>query len=407
MDTERPKVVLNQSKEQSLLRKHPWVFSGAIKKIIADNEPAEGEIVDVVDSKENFLATGHFQTGSIAVRLFSFIEGETDQKFWNSKIQNAYNYRKQIGLIDDPNTNVYRLLYAEGDGMPGMIIDFYNGTAVLQSHSTGMHLAKEHIVKALKDIYKDKLHAVYDKSEESMPKLGKEKTRLPDGQVKNGYLFGKADTNEVVENGHKFFVDWETGQKTGFFIDQRDNRQLLAKYSKEKKILNTFCYSGGFSVYAAVAGAELVHSVDSSKKAIELTDKNINLNAGNFNGVALESFTADTFDFLHKKHNQYDVIILDPPAFAKNRNATHNAINGYKRLNTEAIKQIKPGGMLFTFSCSQVISPAMFHGAIRASAIIAGRNARIVHQLSHPADHPISIFHPEGEYLKGLVVQVE
>ncbi len=293
------------------------------------------------------------------------------------------------------------MFYAEGDGLPGLIIDYYNGTAVLQTHSVGMHLVKNHIVQALKEIYGNDLKAVYDKSEETMPKQAEVK-------APNGYLFGALHANEVVENKHKFYVDWEGGQKTGFFVDQRENRELIAKYSKEKSVLNTFCYTGGFSVYAAKAGASLVHSVDSSKKAIELVNKNMDLN-GFASGVdsQYQSFAEDTFDFLKANKNKYDIIILDPPAFAKHQNVKHNAIMGYKRLNAEAIKQIKPGGLIFTFSCSQVVDKYSFNSVVMAAAIEVGRTIRIVHHLAQPADHPINIFHPEGEYLKGLVLYVE
>jgi len=408
MQKEYIKVIVGSGKDQSLRRFHPWVFSGAIKKIKnADGKgevvPEEGDIVEVYDNKDEYLGTGHYQIGSIAIRIFSFAENlpagrqvNPDKNFWQQKIKLAYDYRKQLGLIDNANTNVYRLIFAEGDGLPGLVIDWYNGTAVIQTHSIGMHLIKNEITEALKEIYGDKLKAVYDKSEETLPKMSKVKAI-------NGYLFGKAETNEVIENNCKFHIDWEGGQKTGFFIDQRENRKLLAEYSKDKAVLNTFCYTGGFSVYAAKAGAKLVHSVDSSKKAIELTDKNITLN----NISNHQSFAEDTFDYLDKNKNAYDVIILDPPAFAKHRDAKHHAVMGYKRLNSEAMKQIKPGGILFTFSCSQVVDKKMFESTIMASAIIAKRNVRVLHHLSQPPDHAANIFHPEGEYLKGLVVHVE
>jgi 23S rRNA (cytosine1962-C5)-methyltransferase len=298
------------------------------------------------------------------------------------------------------------LLFAEGDGMPGLIIDYYNGTAVLQSHSIGMHLIKADLLQALQEIYGDQLKAVYDKSEEAMPKLSAHKCT-------NGLLWGKTETNEVIENGHRFYIDWETGQKTGFFIDQRDSRELLAKYVKDKIVLNTFCYTGGFSIYALAAGAKEVHSVDSSKKAIELTDKNVLLNGfkpfvelaeGKANH---KSFAEDTFNFFHGKEMRYDVIVLDPPAFAKHQSAKHNAVKGYTKLNAEALKHIKPGGFLFTYSCSQVVDRQLFLGAVMAASIESGRSVRVLHQLSQPADHPRSIFHPEGEYLKGLVLYIE
>ncbi len=390
------KVTLKPGKDTSLRRFHPWVFSGAIDTI--DQKVEEGDLVEVYDSENSYLGTGHCQIGSIAVRVFTFEQETIGLAFWKSKIQQAYNFRHSIGLAENSATNVYRLLYAEGDGLPGLVIDYYNGTAVLQTHSIGMHLVKDQVVDALQQVYGDQLKAVYDKSEETIPKQSFVK-------AKNGYLFGQLHSNEVLENGYKFFVDWEAGQKTGFFIDQRENRELLARYSKGKAVLNTFCYTGGFSVYAARAGARIVHSVDSSKKAIELTDKNIRLNEIDEN--IHQSFVSDVFDFLNGKENTYDIIVLDPPAFAKHRDAKHNAIQGYKRLNAEAIKQIKPGGLIFTFSCSQVVDRYSFNSAVMAAAILAGRKVRILHSLSQPPDHPVNIFHPEGEYLKGLVLYVE
>jgi 23S rRNA (cytosine1962-C5)-methyltransferase len=389
-------VTLNAGKEQSPLRFHPWIFSGAIKSKPVDI--AEGDIVEVQDARGVFLGLGHYQNGTIAVRLFSFKKAEPDGKFWKNKLVRAYNLRKKMGLAESSQTNVYRLIYAEGDGMPGLIIDYYNGTAVLQTHSIGMHLIKNDLIQALQDIYGDQLKAVYDKSEETMPKQSAVKAL-------NGCLWGQTESREVQENGHTFFVDWEAGQKTGFFVDQRENRELLGKYSKDKTVLNTFCYSGGFSIYALLAGAKEVHSVDSSKKAIELTEKNVLLNPG-FTGTHT-SFAEDTFDFFVGKEMKYDLIILDPPAFAKHQNVKHNAVKGYKRLNLEALKQIKPGGILFTFSCSQVIDRTIFEGAIMAAGIESGRSIRILHHLNQPADHPVSLFHPEGAYLKGLVVYVE
>ncbi|MEW6467309.1 MAG: class I SAM-dependent rRNA methyltransferase [Bacteroidota bacterium] len=400
MQKEYPKVIVGSGKDESLRRFHPWVFSGAIKKIKnaagKEDEPEEGDIVEVFSNKDEYLGTGHYQKGSIAVRIFSFEKSEPGKDFWRGKLQKAYEYRRQLGLTDNTGTNVYRLVFAEGDGLPGLIIDWYNGTAVIQTHSIGMHLMKAEITLALQEIYGDRLKAVYDKSEETLPKLASVK-------AVNGYLFGSAGSSEVTENGCRFHIDWEGGQKTGFFIDQRENRKLLADFCKGRNVLNTFCYTGGFSVYAAKAGAALVHSVDSSKKAIELTDRNMALN-----GIAAhESFAEDAFDFLDRNRNQYDVIVLDPPAFAKHRDAKHHAVMGYKRLNAEAIKQIRPGGMLFTFSCSQVVDKRLFESTIMAAAIIAKRNVRVMYHLSQPPDHPVNIFHPEGEYLKGLAVHVE
>jgi 23S rRNA (cytosine1962-C5)-methyltransferase len=392
-----PLIILNPGKEQSPLRFHPWIFSGAIKS--KTGEIAEGDVVEVRDHKGIFLGLGHYQDGTIAVRLFAFKKAEVDFKFWKNKVVRAFNVRKRMGLTENPATNVYRLVNAEGDGMPGLIIDFYNGTAVLQTHSIGMHRIKTELIEALKEIYGEKLKAVYDKSEETMPKLSAVKAR-------NGLLWGETESNEVLENGHAFYVDWATGQKTGFFIDQRESRDLVSRYSKDKNALNTFCYSGGFSIYALAAGAKMVHSVDSSQKAIDLTLRNVALNSIPA-GASHEAFAVDTFDFLIGKEHTYDLIILDPPAFAKHQNVKHNAVKGYKRLNAEALKQIKPGGVLFTFSCSQVIDRQLFQGAVMAAAIETGRSVRILHQLIQPADHPISIFHPEGEYLKGLVLYVE
>lgn len=391
------KVILNNGKDQSVRRFHPWVFSGAIKKI--SGEVKEGDIVEVYSSQNELLGMGHFQIGSIAIRMFSFSHVTPDYTFWKSKIQKAYDFREQLNLTNNPETNCYRLCFGEGDGVPGFIIDYYNGTAVFQTHSIGVHLIKEQFVKALHEIMGDTLKAVYDKSEDTMPKNAPVK-------APNGYLWKASDHRDetiALENGHQFYVDWEGGQKTGFFLDQRDNRKLLGDYSRDKMVLNTFCYSGGFSVYAAKQGAKMVHSTDISKKAIELTDKNVQLNAIRNH----ESFAVDTFEFLKHKENTYDIIVLDPPAFAKHQNVKHNAIMGYKRLNYEAIKQIKSGGLLFTFSCSQVVDKNTFNSTVMAAAIDAGRTVRVLHHLSQPPDHCVNIFHPEGEYLKGLVVHVE
>jgi 23S rRNA (cytosine1962-C5)-methyltransferase len=392
------KIILNKGKDRSLHRFHPWVFSGAIKKITGDVK--EGDIVEVYSSENIFLGMGHFQIGSIAVRLFSFTPVIPNYIFWKSKIQAAYNFRTQLNLTNSASTNCYRLCFGEGDGLPGFIIDIYNDTAVFQTHSIGLHLLKDIFVKALQEIMGNTLSAVYDKSEDTMPKNAPIKST-------NGYIWKRdsIETTEtiVLENKHKFYIDWEGGQKTGFFLDQRENRELLAHYSKNKMVLNTFCYSGGFSVYAAKAGATKVDSTDISKKAVELTEKNILLNEIKNN----ESFTADTFDFLKHKENIYDIIVLDPPAFAKHQNVKHNAIMGYKRLNYEAIKQIKSGGLLFTFSCSQVVDKNTFNSTVVAAAIEAGRNVRVLHHLSQPPDHCVNIFHPEGEYLKGLVIHID
>ena len=391
-----PKVILKSGKDQSVRRYHPWIFSGAIKKIIGHVN--EGDLVYVTDNKDEFLAIGHYQIGSIAVRIISFEEKEIDDAFWKDKIERAYQLRKMTGLATSETNNVYRLVHAEGDGLPGLIIDFYNGTAVLQMHSIGMYLNREHIVNALKEILGDKLTAVYDKSESTIPF----KSEI---EAKNGYLFGQSSEKVVLEYGNKFKINWEEGQKTGFFIDQRENRKLLAEYSKGRSVLNVFGYTGGFSVYAMKGDAKLVHSVDSSKKAIDLTNENIELN---FEDTSRhEAFAVDAFEYLNNIDNKYDLIILDPPAFAKHQNVLHNALQGYKRLNIKAIEQIKPGGILFTFSCSQVVSKENFRKTIFTAAANTGRNVRILHQLNQPVDHPISVYHPESEYLKGLVVYVE
>ncbi|MDX5347604.1 MAG: class I SAM-dependent rRNA methyltransferase [Hymenobacteraceae bacterium] len=393
----RTKIYLAGGKEHSLKRFHPWVFSGAIKKI--EGEAEEGDVVEVYSKQNEFLGMGHFSpNSSIAVRVFSFEQTEPDAAFWKRKVEQAYTYRNNLGLANSADTNVYRLLYAEGDGVPSLIVDVYKQTAVLQAHSMGMYRVREMVAQAIKEVLGDKITSVYDKSAESLPQ------KLSAG-IENGYILGDAGAEtEVTENGNKFLVDWVTGQKTGFFIDQRENRELLAKYAPGRSVLNTFCYTGGFSVYALNAGATEVHSVDSSKRAIELTDRNAALTTA---ADKHESFAIDTFTFLKDKDNRYDLIVLDPPAFAKSKNVRHNAVMGYKRLNAEAMKKIKPGGILFTFSCSQVVDKYLFHNTIMAAAIEAGRNIKIMHQLSQPADHPISIFHPEGEYLKGLVLYVE
>lgn len=358
----------------------------------------EGDLVMVTDNKDEFLAIGHYQIGSIAVRIVSFQKTEIDSNFWKEKIHKAYEFRKKFGLTETENNNVYRLVHAEGDGLPGLIIDYYNGTAVLQMHSIGMYLNRELFIDALKEIYGDKLKAVYDKSEATIPF----KSEI---QAKNAYLYGNQSEKVVLEYGNKFKVNWEEGQKTGFFIDQRENRKLLAHYSKDRTVLNVFGYTGGFSVYAMSGGAKEVHSVDSSKSAIELTNENIALN---FDDTSRhKAFAVDAFEFLNDIDNKYDIIILDPPAFAKHHNVLHNALQGYKRLNAKAIEKIKPGGILFTFSCSQVVSKENFRKTIFTAAANTGRNVRILHQLSQPIDHAVNVYHPESEYLKGLVVYVE
>lgn len=391
------KIMLKSGKDASLRRFHPWVFSGAIKKIYG-GEPQEGEVVAVVDNKDEFLGLGHFQIGSIAIRIFSWEPIEIDYEFWKSKFEKAIAYRKQIGIIGMENTNVYRLIHAEGDNMPGLIMDYYNGTVVMQAHSIGMHLLRERFVEILKELMGDDLKAVYEKSEATLP----HKANI---EPQDGYLYGESESGIVEEYGNKFNIDWVKGQKTGFFIDQRENRKMLAEYSKGKKVCNVFGYTGGFSIFSLAAGAELVHSVDASKLAIDLTDENVKLNFGE--DANHKGFAMDAFDFFDSAEEDYDVIILDPPAFAKHQKVLHNALQGYKRINQRALEQIKPGGIIFTFSCSQAVSKENFRKSVFAAAANAKRNVKILHQLSQPHDHPINIYHPESEYLKGLVLFVE
>lgn len=386
-------VLLNKGKETSPLRFHPWIFSGAIAKKDADLE--EGALVEVYSSTKQYVGTGYFANGSIAIRLISFKETIIDEQFWFDKINKAYTYRKQLSIFNE-HTNVYRLFFGEGDGASGLILDYYNGHVVFQSHSWGIYLQKDNIISAIKKVLGNYLKSIYDKSAETLPKQFTDK-------VQNGYLFGSEEEVLVKENEHTFKIDFIRGQKTGFFVDQRESRQLLSNYCKNKKVLNTFAYTGGFSVYACEAGAELVHSVDVSKTAIELCNKNIELNdCSNHDGYA-----EDTFDFLKDKKDIYDVIILDPPAFAKSRDSKHNAVIGYKRLNAMALKLIKPNGLLFTFSCSGVVDKNLFFNTITAAAIEARRNVKVIHYLSQPADHPVIPYFPEGEYLKGMVLWVE
>lgn len=397
------KVILKSGKDASIKRRHPWVFSGAIKKIKNDEgkeiKPHDGEIAAVYSNKDEFLGKGYFQEGSIAVRILTFQEEEINLEFWKKKLHEAFEVRKKIGLVDDEQTNCFRLIHAEGDNCSGLILDYYNGTIVFQAHSIGIYLIKSDIVEALKEVFGPSLVAVFDKSSETLPKNFA-------SNINDDYLYQNGEANDIaLEHGVSLRIDWLRGQKTGFFIDQRDNRFLLGKYAQGKKVLNTFCYTGGFSLLALANGAELVDSVDASKRAIELTDENVALN--NFEGPH-RSFAMDTFKFFESEHyTDYDIIILDPPAFAKHQNVKHNAVQGYKRLNSTAMKKIKPGGLLFTFSCSQVIDQKLFYSTIMSAAIQADRNVRVLHQLSQPADHPINIFHPESSYLKGLVLQID
>ncbi len=389
------RVYLKPRKEESLQRFHPWVFSGAIQSMTG--KPEEGETVEVYSSGKEFLALGHYQIGSIAVRIVSFQPDPVDANFWRSRIREAYSLRKAIGLVRNDNTT-YRLVHGEGDHLPGLIVDVYDQTAVMQAHSAGMHLVRQELAQAIVDEVEG-VSQVYYKSETTLPyKAGLE--------PEDGYLIGGAVRSHVAtENGLHFNVDWLRGQKTGFFVDQRDNRQLLEQYSYGKQVLNMFCYTGGFSVYAMRGGARLVHSVDSSAKAVELTDKNIELNFAGDRRHA--SFAEDAFKFLAANEHTYDLVVLDPPAFAKHRDALRNALRGYQRLNARGIAQIKSGGILFTFSCSQVVTKEQFRLAVFSAAAETGRKVRILHQLSQPADHPVNIYHPEGEYLKGLVLYVE
>ncbi len=393
-----PAVILHRHKTGAVKRFHPWIFSGAVKK--TEGSLQSGQIVEVFSEDGTYLATGHYGKGSVSVRVFSFEKVTDLTQLWRNKLHSAYALRKQIGLTDSEQTNTYRLLFGEGDGMPGLIIDWYNGTAVIQTHFAGMYNERQNFCEALQDLYGSTLKAVFDKSGETLSKV-EALTEVKPAE----YLFGKPETDIVKENGHFFKVNWQQGQKTGFFIDQRDHRNLLASYSKGKKILNTFCYSGGFSVYALKAGASLVHSVDSSAKAIDWTNENVTLNGPYENRH--QSFAMDVFDFMKQAEEDYDIMVLDPPAFAKSQSARHNAIQAYTRLNHTALKKIRKGGLLFTFSCSQVVTPDMFNGAITSAAIESGRKVQVLHHLSQPADHPVSIYNPEGLYLKGMVLYVE
>jgi len=398
---------LKPHKEESLLRFHPWVFSGAIRSIALDKdyphaEPQEGEVVQVVDCKGNTLGVGHYQIGSIAVRILAFGVGELPKDFWLERITAAYEVRKSLGLVREDN-NSYRLVHGEGDFLPGLIVDVYADTAVIQAHSIGMHYHRVEIAEAIVKVV-EQVDKVYYKSDDTLP----HKAVIEGARV--GYLIGeeKADFNGdfwAKENGLDFRIDWLKGQKTGFFIDQRENRALLEYYAKGKEVLNMFCYTGGFSVYALRGGAKLVHSVDVSQKAIDLVISNVAHNFGE--DAPHAAYAEEAFEFMAKNQNKYDLIVLDPPAFAKHRDAVKNALRGYQRLNAKGIQSIRPGGILFTFSCSQAIDKEMFRLAVFSAAAQVGRKVRILHQLHQPADHPINIYHPEGEYLKGLVLQVE
>lgn len=391
------KVFLKPGKEESLKRFHPWVFSGAIARV--EGEPEEGEVVDVYTSKKEFIACGHFQIGSIAVRVLSFRQEPIDHDYWVRRLQVAKDLRCALGLIGNPRNNTYRLVHGEGDNLPGLIIDVYDHTAVMQAHSAGMHLDRMAVADALEEVMGDVIQHIYYKSETTLP------FKADLLATENGFLKGGSPENVAMENGLKFHVDWLKGQKTGFFVDQRENRALLERYAKGRNVLNMFCYTGGFSFYAMRGGANLVHSVDSSAKAIDLTNENVALN---FPGdTRHQAFAEDAFKFLDRMGDQYDLIILDPPAFAKHRDALRNALRGYTKLNAKAFEKIRPGGILFTFSCSQVVSKQDFRNAVFTAAAQSGRSVRILHQLTQPGDHPVNIYHPEGEYLKELVLYVE
>ena len=389
-------VILKRGKEESLQRFHPWIFSGAIQRI--EGKPEEGDVVTVYTNDHKFIARGHVQVGSIAVRVLTFTDEPVDQAFWNRRIATAHDLRERTGISSRDDNNTYRLVHGEGDNLPGLIVDIYGDTAVMQAHSVGMHVCRMEIAKAMQEVLGDKLKNIYFKSDTTLPYKA-------DISKDNGYILGGNAGNISTEYGLKFHIDWLRGQKTGFFVDQRENRSLLEKYAKGRKLLNMFCYTGGFSIYALRGGAEIVHSVDSSSKAIDLTNANVEIN---FPGDTRHTaYAEDAFDFLDRMGNNYNLIILDPPAFAKHRDSLRNALIGYRRLNAKAIEKIQPGGILFTFSCSQVVSKENFRTAVFTAAAMAKRNVRILHQLTQPADHPVSIYHPEGEYLKGLVLYVE
>ena len=404
MDYELKNIILRKGKEESLGRFHPWIFSGAIHHT-EGGTLEEGDIVEVLSSDGRFLAIGHWQIGSIAVRVLTFKRQPIDQTFWQKRLAAALDVRKTIGVAGREDNDIYRLVHGEGDNLPGLVIDIYGATAVMQAHSVGMHVCRNELAQALRDVLGESLKAIYYKSETTLPfkaQLGQE----------NGFLWGESNDDVARENGLAFHIDWLKGQKTGFFVDQRDNRSLVEHYSRGRKVLNMFCYTGGFSVYAMRGGAELVHSVDSSAKAVELVDANIELNFPNDNRH--EAFAEDAFKFMEKtpssspvKGEGYDLIILDPPAFAKHKDALHNALRGYTKLNAKAFEKIQTGGILFTFSCSQAVNKDQFRTAVFTAAAMVKRKVRILHQLHQPADHPINIYHPEGEYLKGLVLYVE
>lgn len=399
MVTTLPKIYLKPKKDTPVRRFHPWVFSGAIAK--QEGELEDGTVVEVYSHRGDFLATGHYHNGSIAVKIIAFEPIMPNANFWFQKLKQAFQLRADLGFMASPN-QAYRLVHGEGDGLPGLIIDVYGDVVVVQAHTIGMHLAIPQISTALQELYSDRIQAIYNKSKQTLPK---DYART----VEDGYLWGEAPESgrSILEHGNQFQINWQTGQKTGFFLDQRENRNLLSQFSKGKRVLNAFCYSGGFSIYALKAGASLVHSVDASAKAIDLVEENVRLNG--FEGAAHESFQADVMQFLKGQTDQteqYDVMVLDPPAYAKTVSKRHRAVQAYKRLNMEGMKRLVKGGILFTFSCSQVVDNALFYNTITAAAIEARRTVRVLHRLSQPADHPVNMFHPEGNYLKGLVLHV-
>jgi len=389
------KIVLGRGRDEAIKRYHPWVFSGAILKV--EGRPEDGDIVDVVDYQGIYLATGHACTGTIAVKLFHFGPQRPRDDFWKFKIAEAFSLRQYLGFTLQGNSNAYRLVFSEGDGLPGLIVDYYNGVAVIQAHSTGMYLARHHIADALQLVLGANLNAVYDKSSEALGKSGIQSEG-------DGFLVGHSEAAEILENGRRFAIDFKEGQKTGFFLDQRDNRALLAQYASGRKVLNAFCYTGGFSVYALTAGAQHVTSIDSSKKAIELLNSNLKLNG--LDGAPHQSVVDDAKAYLAGMPDDFEIIVLDPPAFAKRHADRHKALQGYRYINATAMRKIKPGGLLFTFSCSQAINRDMFTSMALSAALEAGKDARILHHMGHSSDHPVSIFHPEGEYLKGLVLRI-
>ena len=398
MNSELKKIILRRGKEESLGRFHPWIFSGAIHHTEGSAPLEEGDIVEVLASDGRFLAIGHWQIGSIAVRVLTFKRQRIDQTFWQKRFAAALDVRRTIGVAGREDNDIYRLVHGEGDNLPGLVIDIYGSTAVMQAHSVGMHVCRNELASALRETMGENLKSIYYKSETTLPfkaQLGQE----------NGFIWGESNDDVARENGLTFHIDWLKGQKTGFFVDQRDNRSLVERYAKGRKVLNMFCYTGGFSVYAMRGGAELVHSVDSSAKAIELVDANVQINFPGDNRH--KAFAEDAFKFMEQMEEQYDLIILDPPAFAKHKDALKNALRGYTKLNARAFEKIQPSGILFTFSCSQAVGKDQFRTAVFTAAAMAKRKVRILHQLHQPADHPINIYHPEGEYLKGLVLYVE